>query len=268
MRTKDIADIAVQLVTRYYDNDIQPFLSLLHEDIVWVGPAAGQIIIGRDALIKAFMGEQNDLHFATHNVVAMPLATGSSAVYEVFIMLLVDTFWPDGHTNRVDQRISVTVCMGKGEPRILHCHISDAIAYDNRDVIYPLHYLQTRDEELLPAGSKRSGRLCLRGQRGTLLYLDQDRIVYIETQGRHTLFHTVDGDYESVESITTVARNYGDLFLRCHPSYLVNPAFVRESTRFQLVLTGGAIVPVPEKKYAAVKSRLNSLGVAGPAQVM
>ena len=49
---------------------------------------------------------------------------------------------------------------------------------------------------------------------------------------------------------------YPDLFVRCHASYLVNPQLVSEIRRFRIRLQNGIELPVPEKKYMAVKTEL------------
>lgn len=49
---------------------------------------------------------------------------------------------------------------------------------------------------------------------------------------------------------------YPDLFVRCHASYLVNPQYVSEIRRFRIRLQNGIELPVPEKKYMAVKTEL------------
>lgn len=78
----------------------------------------------------------------------------------------------------------------------------------------------------------------------------------METARSHTVIHTVEEDYESVESLQTLMNRYPDLFVRCHASYLVNPQYVSEIRRFRIRLQNGIELPVPEKKYMAVKTEL------------
>lgn len=258
MRAQDIAALSAKVLLSYYDNEIRPFLEFCHEDVVWIGPAQGQIIRTREGLARAYAQEDNRLKFAVHNLSVTPLATSSPSVFEVLMTFLVDTFWPDGSTNRVDQRIILSWVNCRDAPRILVCHISNAIAYDERDRIYPVHYEKTYGEEVVPATSPRSGRICLRGVGRTTLYLDRDDVVYVESQGTHSLVHTTEGTCESVETVSAIARRYGDLFVRCHTSYLVNPAHVTLVTRCKAKLSCGAVLPIPEKRYTAIKRELTA----------
>lgn len=79
---------------------------------------------------------------------------------------------------------------------------------------------------------------------------------YIESKGTHSLIHTEDSAHESVETLSSIAQRHSDLFVRCHASYLVNPAFVRDVTRCKVTLQDGSELPIPEKKYTAVKREL------------
>ncbi|MFR6367219.1 LytTR family DNA-binding domain-containing protein [Gallintestinimicrobium sp.] len=54
-------------------------------------------------------------------------------------------------------------------------------------------------------------------------------ILYAETHGRHTILHTTDQVYESVERLSALAERYGAFFIRCHESYLINPSFVQKN---------------------------------------
>ena len=59
-----------------------------------------------------------------------------------------------------------------------------------------------------------------------------------------------------VERLSALAERYGAFFIRCHESYLINPSFVQKISRFQVQMTDGRIIPIPEKKYTSVKAAL------------
>ena len=74
--------------------------------------------------------------------------------------------------------------------------------------------------------------------------------------GRHSILHTADRAVEVMASVSQLEKQYGDLLLRCHQSYLVNPAYISSIRRFKLILTDGTELPVPEKKFTAVRDRV------------
>lgn len=256
MRREDIAELSARVLLAYYDNDIEPFLDACHLSGLWIGPGEGQIIQMQETLRNTFYAEKNNLTFAVHDLSVTVLPTGSPSVFEVVMMFLVDTFWPNGATGRVSQRIHLSWVGCKETPRILLCHISNAIAYDERDTICPLHYDETFGTEVHYEGAPASGRVCLRAKGRTTMYLDHEHIIYAESCGRHALVHTSDGIYEATESLSTIAKLYQDLLVSCHASYLVNPAFISSISRFQVELHDGTILPIPEKKYTTIRALL------------
>ena len=98
-----------------------------------------------------------------------------------------------------------------------------------------------------------------RGIDKSILYLNWSRVIYVESLGNHTVIHTLDQEFESTESLKTLEKRYGNLFLKCHESYMVNPAHVHSIRRFKMTVTGGRELPVPEKKYTAVKKTLQKI---------
>lgn len=46
--------------------------------------------------------------------------------------------------------------------------------------------------------------------------------------------------------------------IRAHASYLINPVYVHSVQRFQVTLTDGAAIPIPEKKYTAFRQQLRN----------
>lgn len=257
MRTQEIVNKTADILIRYYGNEIQPFLDSCDEDILWIGPAEKQVIRGKQHLVDAFSQEQHELKFELHNFTVFPVPTGSGRVCVTMAFFQVDTFWPDGSMNRVNQRIEFTWTKREKEMMLRICHISNSIAYDDRDTIYPVHYEETYHGLVLyGSGSGRSERISFRGPDRSKNYLNWMSILYAETSGSHAIIHAADQDYESVETILELEKRYPHLFLRCHASYLVNPEHVKSIRRFKLKLTGGQEIPVPEKKYTAVRAEL------------
>ena len=259
MRARDIADLSAKVLLAYYAGDARPFLDHCHEEVLWIGTAPGQVVRTREALRRVLAAEtSHSPRFAVHNLTATPLAAAGSASCEVMLTFLVDTLWPDESTGRVDQRIQLSWTGCRDEPRILVCHVSDALACDSRKVAYPNHYAAAHGSRAAGTTGAPLERICLRGSRHTAVYLDKDDVIYAESKGAHALVHTEADTFEAAEPLSAIARRYPGLFVRVHASYLVNPAFVRGVSRCKVTLEGGAEVPVPEKRYTAVRAELAS----------
>jgi hypothetical protein len=89
-------------------------------------------------------------------------------------------------------------------------------------------------------------------------FFNSATILWIESadDGRHSLIHALDGTYKSIEPLRYYEAGFSDALLRAHASYLVNPLYVRSLKRFEITMTDGAVLPVPEKKYTAFRNRL------------
>lgn len=262
MTTQALLQLSADIITRYYNNEIEPFLAACHPDVLWIGPANTQIIRTRETLIETFAEEHHNLRFEMHDLVTVPLMTPSSKVLEVLLFYDVDTIWPDNSMQRVKQRVQLSWVVEGGQPFIRVCHVSNALDYDDRDVIYPVHYGEDRVRVAVLSGEDRAPRIVLKGANKAMLYLRPAYIDYLETSGMHTYIHTQNDIRESTERLTAIDKRYPGLFLRCHESYLVNPDRVAEITRFHLTLINGTTLPIPEKKYTTVKKRLSHIGKA------
>lgn len=265
MTTQALLQLSADIITRYYNNEIEPFLAACHPDVLWIGPANTQIIRTRETLIETFAEEHHNLRFEMHDLVTVPLMTPSSKVLEVLLFYDVDTIWPDNSMQRVKQRVQLSWVVEGGQPFIRVCHVSNALDYDDRDVIYPVHYGEDRVRVAVLSGEDRAPRIVLKGANKAMLYLRPAYIDYLETSGMHTYIHTQNDIRESTERLTAIDKRYPGLFLRCHESYLVNPDRVTEITRFHLTLINGTTLPIPEKKYTAVKKA--TLGDAGEREI-
>ena len=170
MTTQALLRLSADIITRYYNNEIEPFLAACHPDVLWIGPANTQIIRTRETLIETFAEEHHNLRFEMHDLVTVPLMTPSSKVLEVLLFYDVDTIWPDNSMQRVKQRVQLSWVVEGGQPFIRVCHVSNALDYDDRDVIYPVHYGEDRVRVAVLSGEDRAPRIVLKGANKAMLY--------------------------------------------------------------------------------------------------
>lgn len=253
MKLSSLAELSADILMKYYENNTKPFFDCLHEDLLWIGPAKNQIVRTKKALEDLFAKEKNTLTFSMFNISATPFELSKTSV-EVFLRFVVDTFWPDGSSNRVYQRITLSWQTDEDAPKIRVCHISNAIDYDARDTIYPIHYIEKHSQLVLYSKSPKT--LHFSGKQKSILYTNSDQIIFLESMGNYTLIHTTTQVFECTERLSALAKKLGDGFLRCHISFLVNPQYISSIERFHLTLTNGRKIPIPEKKYTAVKAKL------------
>ena len=78
MNRKKVTKLSVDLVLRYYDNDLSLFMDCLDEEVLWYGPAEGQFLQGKKALVDAWMAEKNPLTFTVNDLRSTAVLANSS----------------------------------------------------------------------------------------------------------------------------------------------------------------------------------------------
>lgn len=264
MNQQEIADLSADLIIRYYDNDVVPFLSHMDEDALWYGPAEGQFIRGRAAMFEAWDLEDHSLTFTMGNLKVTHVSAHPSTC-EVMLTYTVVTHYPDGHDLSVFQRLQFSWCMRtvvdalgnrSRVPRVLMCHISNPHAKHEDDTIYGVHFDQIYAGSI--AMPHKGERIHLHGADGSDYFFLSDSVLWVESTrgGKHSVVHTNDDAVETRAPVSALERSYGHLFVRCHSSYLVNPTYIRTMRRFAVTMTDGTELPVPEKKYTAFRAQV------------
>lgn len=248
---------SADILTKYYNNEIDSFLNACHEDILWIGPAEKHVIRTRKALVDAFSQEEHELEFVLSDLKVFSIGLTECSC-EVIMFFILDTIWPDSSVGRADQRMQFTWVSENGVEKIRLCHISNAIKYDERDRIYPVHYEEIYKKNVC-SGERRTKRVIVNGVDRSLVFLDRSWIAYVESSGSHCVIYTIDGSFESVQSLKVFERRYRDMFVRCHENYLVNPEYVSRISRYRIELTYGKVIPISEKNYTAVKTKLSHI---------
>lgn len=107
MNPKEMVALTNHIVEQYYKNDIKPFLDHLDENVIWFGPAKGQFLAGRQALLDAWSGERHSLTFSLGNV-RLDYRSTHHSYCEVMMSFPVTTHFPDDTNITMDQIIHIT----------------------------------------------------------------------------------------------------------------------------------------------------------------
>lgn len=259
MNTKNLIKLTTDIIQKYYNNEVQPFLDYMDENVMWYGPAKGQFLIGRDTAVKAWDKENNPLTF-TIGSIKIDHVTSHPAFCEIMASYTVITHYPSGADILVEQISHFTWCERKvdgyseKQPRMLVIHISNQHSQHKEDTIYPVHFDKIIANNEIPA-VHTSERIYFHGLDHSDYYLMADSIFWIESSdsGRHSILHTFDDNIRVNTTISQITCEHPDLFLRCHRCYLVNPEYITQISRFKVTMADKAELPIPEKKYTAFK---------------
>ena len=147
MKITEVVRLSVDIVQAYYRNDLSLFFEYLDEAVLWYGPAEGQFLSGRQAILETWAKEVHTLSFTMGNTRVDHVVTGPSSC-EVMLSFPITTHYISGESILMDQVIHITWRERKIEgssekqPRMLVIHISDLYQKHESDTIYPVHFNQ------------------------------------------------------------------------------------------------------------------------------
>lgn len=52
MNIQNLINMSINIITKYYQNDLSPLIEALDDDFLWIGPAENQWIRGKKKLIS------------------------------------------------------------------------------------------------------------------------------------------------------------------------------------------------------------------------
>lgn len=200
MTSHELIDKSIYIITEYYQNNLQPFFDHLSEDILWLGPADGQELRGRETIISTFSAEKHKLTFTMGSIRAICISQNESA-REIILQYEIYTHYPNGRSDFHNQRIQYSWYENKRQAKgdaasrweISMIHISNAWHYDNQDTIYPIHYKMSTQyvydscDYFVHLDAENNSYTMIRGQIGTFLLpevstnYEQDMMYYANT---------------------------------------------------------------------------------------
>lgn len=254
----DAAAVTQSLMERYYSLDVEPWLSALAEDAMWIGPG-NLFVFGAEAIRKYF----DEIHMPVihlHNVEISEIYRTDSLSVVVGQYDAMTDEEADGIL-AVHQRLTFQYVRIKDEWKILHMHVSNEYNELMDDEVYPTkmgratyRYMQ----QLLAKKSVDSHRIMLEEDADTR-FINTDEIIFVEAMSKKSILHCINKTVVSSKPISVLEEMLPPNFYRAHRSYLVNCNCVTRIARFMLELQGGFTIPLPEKRYMVIREELKAL---------
>ena len=262
MNASECLSKSVFILTEYYNNRTEPYFNHMSENAVWHGPRIGQYIAGLEQIREAWDREENFLTFTLGNLKAEYLQTSPSSC-EVMMMFNVTTHYPNGEDISLFQRIQLSWAdivytdennLRKRVSKIFMTHISNPVEQHSADFIYPLHYIELYRKAQYPV---QEPRISFRGTNNAFYAVAVSSIIWIETTSDQCcLIHTRENALKTRTTMKEIEKQTEGFLVRVHSSYIVNPLDVVSVWRFKVSLSDGTVLPIPEKKYTAIKKKL------------
>lgn len=256
-----VEKFCIDALEGYYNSGGTDFLENVDDDVVWYGPMEGQVIIGKENLMKYFTRESRTLRFNFEDISVklFPLKADAFAFFSEYSLY---AYHPDGRVQKYRRHMIVISKKKKDKdgnyawksPLI---HISDVTKKrGNRSTADA--YLGENEKSLvdiLMTQRKSVKKILLSGQGNSNYYVAEDAILYVEGgKGVQCYVHTKDETLLVTQLLKDIEKKLPDYYYRCHASYIVNLRRVKKIGGYKIILDTGDEIPVPAKKYAKVKA--------------
>ena len=266
MDVKECVKKTINIADEYYNkNNSEPYFENMAEDVLWYGTAIDHKIKGRDKLREIWASFPGTPTFSLGDIEAQYIQTSPMSC-EVMLIYIVTVHYPNGDTVPILQRSQFSWAdvnttdeqkRRKNNSKIFMLHISNPIEYHAEDYIFPTHYNELYNSYERAGKSMEDPRLNLRGTENDFYLIAVSSIIWAESAPKRCcLIHLRDKSITVKKTVTEIEKQTEGLLVRVHSSFIVNPVDVVSVRRFEVSLSDGAVIPIPEKRYTAVKKTL------------
>lgn len=103
---------------------------------------------------------------------------------------------------------------------------------------------------------RKSRSLSVHAVNGTEVFIWEKQICYIEALQSRSYIHCLHKTIAVRTSMQRIGELLSEQFIQIHRSFIVNADAVEAIRRYEVKLSDGTCLPVPEKKYRAVKEQI------------
>lgn len=247
-------ELTRQVIESFYHQDSNNLIQKLHPDVTWIGAADGQCIKGYEQVceyIKNFDVPRCDILKKEFQVVA-----NSDDIFIVAGCMKVAASQGRGEILGAVQRITLIWKTEEQKFKLLHFHVSNPIESQKNNERFS-HSMGTETYEYVKKLlSQNRSRLIAYGKHDRTYVIRNKDIVYIEAENTDSVIHCLNRDILSRESISDLEKKVGEGFIKTHRSFIVNSRYITGIKRYQLAISQGIELPIPEKKYREIKEKV------------
>lgn len=256
--------LSQECLARYWQLDPEYTLNYCDDDVVWVGSLQSQFMEGRDAVAQDFRNSMQELkpcHLLGQEFIVAQNIGNSCTIVGRYLTTTDDDV---EYFLQVQQRCTFVWEQTDDGLKIKHIHVSN-----------PMGELKVTEGELFVnemgkmAKEYLMNHICALKERKQIIVTDENEIihflmlsevVYVDANGRGCIIHTVEGEKVNARlSITDFLNAVGESFISVHRSYVVNKAYISCIKKYEIVMMDGSRIPIPVKKYKAVREILTEL---------
>ena len=261
---QEMVRLTQECLARYWQLDAEFVIGHFDKDVLWVGAVQDQYKEGFEQSaedLRRSLLELKPCHLL-HQEFSVVQNVGNACT--VAGRYLTTTDDEVGYFLQVMQRCTFVWELVDGVPKIKHIHVSN-----------PMGELRLADGELFPDAlgqmSKQywnerwrsvqgKKRIAVKDRDDVVHFLSPSEVLYVMADGRNSVIRTM-----SAETIRArpgrreLLAELGEGFIAVHRSYALNSAYVSRIRTYEVIMTDGSKIPIPERRYKEVRERLTAV---------
>lgn len=252
----------MEIVKRYYEGDPSLFFAYAHPKAVILSVGKGQVIEGKDAIVKSFTIRRKSL--IRYEVMSMvckqyPLTRDCRSV---LLQMDIIAYFPDGRVTNVNQRLTASWKNFKGKETekvgmsegwlFFNVHLSVAMEMKASPTI-----ITHLSEQLLYETTgmyQHENKNVFRDVTGLTHYLSVSKIIRIQGERQYAHIFLAEGGCIRIhKQMRELETELGQPFIRIHNSHLVNANYIKRFWNYKVILLDGTMLPVSRSCFAETK---------------
>lgn len=259
--TDEALRLTIAFMEEFYKKNPEPVFAVCDPEMSWIGAQEGQIILGFEnfkAEIERIVKEMIPCVLMNQTYY---LAQNTGPVCTIIGKYVLVTNKGSSFIRLAEQRL-VAIWRQDGE-RLWLMHLSNTNPISEWKVTESEHFpvklnsylMKYVDREI--QRKKGSERLAITACDRTIHYIDQDEIVYLRSDNKYTEIFLESIMIRTRTMLKEFTEKLGDQFLKISRINIVNMAMVARIQDQSMILIDGRELPIPFKKVAEVKERIN-----------
>lgn len=246
-----------EIIRQHYLRNSEFVFSHLADDVMWIGPLEHQVVFSKKEVEELLNAEKEIVFSLVNSEFHLVLTDENSCVVVGWAEICTDE--DSGYVLKCRQRITFIYKVKKEQLIVTHMHVSESWDVLGEDEIFPFRAAkQTYQymQQLIKMKFENHKKIMVYDTQRRAHFIMENEIIYVEASNIHCYLYCVNGKLLITEGITEFAEKLSERFLRVHRSFIVNIDYIIGMERFYVQLCEGSKIPVPEKKYVAVREEI------------
>lgn len=250
-------ELTKEIMRQHYLRNSSFVYSHLADNVMWIGPLEHQVVFSKKEVEEILNIEKGIIFSLLDSEFHLISTDENSCVVVGWVEICTDE--NSGYVLKCRQRITFIYKIEKEKLNVSHMHISESWDILGDDEVFPFRAAkQTYQymQQLIKTKFENYKKIMVYDTQRHAHFIMENEIIYIEASNIHCYLYYMNGKLLITEGITEFAEKLSERFLRVHRSYIVNIDYVIGMERFYVQLYDGSRIPVPEKKYVAVREEI------------